>query len=401
MTNSRMMYSALSFLLSVAFAAGTPMLADNFHDSELKQLFGVDNLHDAPEYEIIYPKYVTDDVTRGICSDAIVGDSLNINIDAFGNNLKLVVHQDSSLFSEDFYAEKIQENGQPVPLSVRTDCFYTGEVESEPDSMISLSTCSGLNAIVYHANGPTVIEPLTHDTDNSRGRAHVAYKQRSGRTFNCGTSVDFSQGVRSPSKKNTVHQEAQKTLELGVFVTDDNSDKTEAATLTVIQAIKVFMEKPSLGTTLKLKCVSLIIFGGDGPAVPANPYKALRELGNDQLSRNVEDDADPKHWDNALYLVGKKMFDARDRHVQGIAHINAGGYDLKAVAIATWDTGVAEVAAHELGHNLGMRHDGADNTCPRSGFIMTVGGELGATEWSTCSKAEFDTRMGETTVYDD
>ena len=103
----------------------------------------------APEYEIIYPKYVTDDVTRGICSDAIVGDSLNINIDAFGNNLKLVVHQDSSLFSEDFYAEKIQENGQPVPLSVRTDCFYTGEVESEPDSMISLSTCSGLVSKTY------------------------------------------------------------------------------------------------------------------------------------------------------------------------------------------------------------------------------------------------------------
>ena len=44
------------------------------------------------------------------------------------------------------------------------------------------------------------------------------------------------------------------------------------------------------------------------------------------------------------------MFDARDRHVQGIAHFSAGGYDMKAVAIATWDTGVAEVAAHELGH---------------------------------------------------
>ncbi len=96
------------------------------------------------------------------------------------------------------------------------------------------------------------------------------------------------------------------------------------------------------------------------------------------------------------------MYDSRKRHVQGIAHFSEGGYIAKAVAVTTWeDAGVAEVAAHELGHNIGMKHDGRDNTCARSGFIMTSGGDLGATEWSTCSKAEFETRMGETTVYDD
>ncbi len=106
----------------------------------------------APEYDIVYPEYVIGDETNSISIDAIAEDSLNINIAAFGNHLKLVVHQDTSLFSDGFYAEKIQENGQPMPLSVRTDCFHTGEMESEPDSMVSLSTCSGLVSKKKHAS---------------------------------------------------------------------------------------------------------------------------------------------------------------------------------------------------------------------------------------------------------
>eukprot|EP00823_Brevimastigomonas_motovehiculus_P004467 TRINITY_DN2957_c0_g1_i1.p1 TRINITY_DN2957_c0_g1~~TRINITY_DN2957_c0_g1_i1.p1 ORF type:complete len:814 (-),score=84.93 TRINITY_DN2957_c0_g1_i1:237-2678(-) len=45
----------------------------------------------------------------------------------------------------------------------------------------------------------------------------------------------------------------------------------------------------------------------------------------------------------------------------------------------------AAVAAHEMGHNLYMRHDGSGNTCPTSGYIMNAVLATIPTEWSTCS----------------
>merc|ERR1719328_343921 len=43
--------------------------------------------------------------------------------------------------------------------------------------------------------------------------------------------------------------------------------------------------------------------------------------------------------------------------------------------------------AHEIGHNLGMRHDGAGNSCSPGGFIMSPTLGSGKISWSSCSRA--------------
>lgn len=51
------------------------------------------------------------------------------------------------------------------------------------------------------------------------------------------------------------------------------------------------------------------------------------------------------------------------------------------------------VLAHELGHNMGMVHDGVQNDCGRSCCLMSAVNGAGKTTWSHCSVREFNAFM--------
>ncbi|VDM98424.1 unnamed protein product, partial [Onchocerca ochengi] len=48
------------------------------------------------------------------------------------------------------------------------------------------------------------------------------------------------------------------------------------------------------------------------------------------------------------------------------------------------------VLAHEMGHNMGMVHDGVQNQCDRSCCLMSAVNGAGKTTWSECSVREFN-----------
>ncbi|KAI9550354.1 hypothetical protein GHT06_001581 [Daphnia sinensis] len=117
-----------------------------------------------------------------------------------------------------------------------------------------------------------------------------------------------------------------------------------------------------------------------------------------QSRENPGDDHNPDHWDDALLLTGLDLFaigrDGFTTHqVVGLAPI---GGMCTATSSCTINEGrhfeSVYVVAHEIGHSLGMKHDGreAGNDCDSGSFLMSPTLGSGKTQWSPCSKHYLD-----------
>ena len=104
-----------------------------------------------------------------------------------------------------------------------------------------------------------------------------------------------------------------------------------------------------------------------------------------------------RKWDHALLLTGadmEKQNPSLISKVVGLAPVN--GMCLPEASCSVIQGKHFEsiyVIAHELGHNMGMKHDGpeAKNECDPGGYIMSPTLNGARNKWSPCSKRYLDT----------
>ncbi|RZF44627.1 hypothetical protein LSTR_LSTR000579 [Laodelphax striatellus] len=166
--------------------------------------------------------------------------------------------------------------------------------------------------------------------------------------------------------------------------------------LAMVNAVQLLYHDPSLGRIVNFVMKRLEILHAD-PSGLTRSHDIDRFLNNFcawQRLENPPADSDPLHWDHALILTGLDLYvlsknGKLSSQVVGLAPV-AG------MCTPTSSCTVNEgrhfesvyVVAHEIGHNLGMRHDGplAENNCDPASYLMSPTLGSGKITWSACSK---------------
>ncbi|KAE9548971.1 hypothetical protein FO519_007820 [Halicephalobus sp. NKZ332] len=92
---------------------------------------------------------------------------------------------------------------------------------------------------------------------------------------------------------------------------------------------------------------------------------------------------------NVLIFLRYDLYRGSEKTIAGFAPVKGMCVDLKSCTVNEGlDFGAVFVIAHEMGHSLGMYHDGESNQCHSRCCIMSPSIGTGKTQWSDCSTDE-------------
>ncbi|XP_026469450.1 A disintegrin and metalloproteinase with thrombospondin motifs adt-2-like [Ctenocephalides felis] len=166
--------------------------------------------------------------------------------------------------------------------------------------------------------------------------------------------------------------------------------------LAMINGVQLLYHDPSLGHPVNflLKRLEILHEDPSGLRRPQDIDDFLSSFCGWQRQENPIADSDPLHWDHALILTGLDLYVVSK--AGKLSHQVVGLAPVGGMCTTTSSCTVNEgrhfesvyVVAHEIGHNLGMRHDGplADNECDPTSYIMSPTLGSGKITWSMCSK---------------
>ncbi|RMB95117.1 hypothetical protein DUI87_28393 [Hirundo rustica rustica] len=329
----------------------------------------------------------------------VEGDKVSYAIEIEGNEYTIHLEKNKELLPKDFTVYTYDREGklQLEYPDVQDHCHYQGFVEGSLDSLVAVSTCSGLRGLVTMGNVTYGIEPM----DPSSGSKHILYRLDNVKKepTTCGVTSEGqekedAEGNLHPSmtqllrrKRAVLHQ--TRYVELFIVVDKEKFEdfgKSETEVREHMVQLANFLDSMYIMLNIRIVLVGLEIWkheniistdGGAGDVL-AN-FVQWRE--KNLVLRRRHDSAQ---------LVLKKGFGG----TAGMAYVgtvcsksHAGGINVFGrISIQMF----ASIMAHELGHNLGMNHDDERVChCGASSCIMSSGAS-GSRNFSSCSAEDFE-----------
>uniref|UniRef100_A0A670YPS4 ADAM metallopeptidase with thrombospondin type 1 motif 8 n=1 Tax=Pseudonaja textilis TaxID=8673 RepID=A0A670YPS4_PSETE len=295
------------------------------------------------------------------------GRPVSFSITAFGKVLLLQLEPDASFLAPGL---KIQHVGRKEPVG---QCFYSGTVNSQPNSLVAVSLCEGIHGSFFVDGDKYVIQPQNRGSRDPLMQVHQlqrrssskeAAKDRRGGEAQLGpNSTPFNREKRFTSQAHYVETLLVADTSMVQFYGPDLMNHI----LTLMSVAAQIYKHPSLKNSINLVVVKVLVVVDekDGPEVSDNGGLMLRNFCNWQQFFNPPSDRHPEHYDTAILLTRQDFCGHQTCRTLGVAETGTMCDPNKSCSVIE-DEGLqaAYTLAHELGHVLSMPHDDS-KSCER------------------------------------
>uniref|UniRef100_A0A5S6QY43 Peptidase M12B domain-containing protein n=1 Tax=Trichuris muris TaxID=70415 RepID=A0A5S6QY43_TRIMR len=352
---------------------------------------------------------------------------------AFNETFKLRVWPEADLLVNEAAAitrDSHSPNGTFRRLPLRP-CHYRGRVLSHKNANVALSVCSSLRGIIALDDHFLIIYPRYEHSagfpfvDSGKKEGHLIYKRSvpSKSTFDEASlqhleetvfhemqpevfcDVESSPGVLPlPFQGDYVGQNLPDLLTLELAVFTDNKlwqmfkslyaskaeEELQDYAMSMINNVNLLFQQPTIRPKLKIKVVHFEMWKESPEALRSNVHKyGEAQLFLDAFCRFQSKMSDSgSRWDHATLLTGYDIYHSTTS-VAGVAPVaRMCDPQFSCSLIEGNHLGRSFVMAHEMGHNLGMLHDGIQNQCSQTCCLMSSVNGAGRTAWSPCSTRE-------------
>ncbi|XP_023672036.2 A disintegrin and metalloproteinase with thrombospondin motifs 8-like [Paramormyrops kingsleyae] len=374
-------------------------------------------------------------------------DRVSFRIAAFGKEFTLNLTPDESFLAPAIKIHRIRSNSLPKTSDFRADqeeilhppghrasdilryinetdavgtslkgCFYSGTVDSKPDSVVAVSICYGIYGSFITDGDEYLIEPQTGSgrAESSQMQPHVVKKRVLAGTRRVqeilidrkedeqrgqGAPILSGEMRASPVPREKRFVSAERYIET-LVVADSTmarfyGDDLKHYLLTLVSMAAQVYKHPSLKNSVSLVVVKMLVVEDQeaGPSVSANGDLTLRNFCAWQQLFNPRSQRNPEHYDTALLFTRQDICGHHSCSTLGVADVGT-MCDPKRSCFVVEDNGLqtAFTVAHELGHVLSMPHDDSRNCERKFGHLgghhvmAPVFEDLSkALPWSPCS----------------